>query len=109
MQNHPSAAPLSDTHIHVYTHSDNPHVSLPPSWPCHERAMWRTIPPGTLTLAVPALPRLAAANWKDQENSRLKVHCFFVCLDVCVHVCACTCRWTLMFKLELSVIGTVLN
>lgn len=39
-----------------------------PSWPCHERAMWRSIPPGTSTLAVPTLPRLAAANWKDRGN-----------------------------------------
>ncbi|KAI4807806.1 hypothetical protein KUCAC02_027590, partial [Chaenocephalus aceratus] len=56
-------------------------------WPCHERAMWRSIPPGTSTLAVPTLLRLAAANWKDQENSRLKVDCFFVCLKVQLGVC----------------------
>lgn len=76
------------THTHTYiytrTHTHTLTVSLPPSWPCHERAMWRSIPPGTSTLAVPTLPRLAAANWKDQENSRLKVDCFFVCLEVCV-------------------------
>lgn len=61
----PPSLPLSP-----YRHSSPlpPLLQPSPSWPCHERAMWRSIPPGTSTLAVPTLPRLAAANWKDRGN-----------------------------------------
>lgn len=58
------------TQTHTHARSTIMSMSPPPSWPRHEHAMWRSIPSGTLTLAVPALPRLATANWKDQENSR---------------------------------------
>lgn len=59
----PPSPPTQLTHACIYTHTTL--TFPPPSWPCHEHAMWRSIPPGTLTLAVPTLPRLAAANWKD--------------------------------------------